>query len=106
MNFIYALHVLDALQVLCHRLLDILAYGGLKLTMYEKPKTTELTVFFCALQYFKAAFLIVHVTCLTKFKLLFCFHILCIGYYSCALKWLDVDFCRGSFALYQVTVQP
>lgn len=30
---------------------------------------------------------------------MFCFRILCIGC-DCALKWLDVDFCNGSFALY------
>lgn len=35
-----------------------------------------------------------------------CFPMLCIGYYNCALKWLDVDFCNGSFALYVMTVQP
>lgn len=37
----------------------------------------------------------------------FVFAMLCIGYYdNCALKWLDVDFCNGSFALYETTVQP
>lgn len=40
------------------------------------------------------------------------FPMLCIGWYNCALKWLDVDyfliifFCNWSFGLYETTVQP